>query len=54
MDVPLFLFIYAHCFILWFSVVFGPWYDHVKGWWEKKQTHSKLHYMFYEDLVEVN
>lgn len=41
-------------FILWISVVFGSWYDHVKGWWEKKQTHSKLHYMFYEDLVEVN
>ncbi|XP_040911310.1 cytosolic sulfotransferase 2-like isoform X2 [Toxotes jaculatrix] len=34
------------------KVVFGSWYDHVNGWWEKKQTYSKLHYMFYEDLVE--
>ncbi|KAI3357596.1 hypothetical protein L3Q82_016009 [Scortum barcoo] len=34
------------------NVVFGSWYDHVNGWWEKKQTHSKLHYMFYEDLIE--
>ncbi|XP_035500247.1 cytosolic sulfotransferase 3 isoform X2 [Scophthalmus maximus] len=33
-------------------VVFGSWYDHVNGWWEKKQTHSKIHYMFYEDLIE--
>ncbi|XP_034393860.1 cytosolic sulfotransferase 3-like isoform X2 [Cyclopterus lumpus] len=34
------------------KVAFGSWYDHVNGWWKKKQTHSKLHYMFYEDLVE--
>ncbi|CAN9515474.1 unnamed protein product [Ophioblennius macclurei] len=34
------------------KMVFGSWYDHVNGWWKKKQTHSKLHYMFYEDLVE--
>ncbi|XP_045911508.1 cytosolic sulfotransferase 3-like isoform X2 [Micropterus dolomieu] len=33
-------------------VVFGSWYDHVNGWWEKKQTYSNLHYMFYEDLIE--
>ncbi|XP_051759904.1 cytosolic sulfotransferase 3-like isoform X2 [Ctenopharyngodon idella] len=32
--------------------VFGPWYDHVNGWWEKKQTYSNLLYLFYEDLVE--
>ncbi|XP_048065039.1 cytosolic sulfotransferase 3 isoform X2 [Megalobrama amblycephala] len=32
--------------------VFGPWYDHVIGWWEKKQTYSNLLYLFYEDLVE--
>uniref|UniRef100_A0A667Y709 Sulfotransferase n=1 Tax=Myripristis murdjan TaxID=586833 RepID=A0A667Y709_9TELE len=36
------------------KMVFGSWYDHVTGWWEKKQTHSKIHYMFYEDLIEVN
>lgn len=35
------------------SVTFGSWYDHVKGWWEKKQTYSNIHYMFYEDLIEV-
>ncbi|XP_065103921.1 cytosolic sulfotransferase 3-like [Paramisgurnus dabryanus] len=32
--------------------VFGPWYDHVSRWWEKKQTYSNLLYLFYEDLVE--
>ncbi|MCI4381092.1 hypothetical protein PGIGA_G00247690 [Pangasianodon gigas] len=32
--------------------VFGPWYDHVCGYWEKKQTYSNLHYMFFEDMVE--
>ncbi|XP_020485105.1 cytosolic sulfotransferase 1 [Labrus bergylta] len=34
------------------KVVFGSWFDHVNGWWEKKQTHSKLLYLFYEDLIE--
>ncbi|XP_045911509.1 cytosolic sulfotransferase 3-like [Micropterus dolomieu] len=34
------------------KIVFGPWYDHVNGWWKKKQTYSKIHYMFYEDLTE--
>ncbi|XP_041802665.1 cytosolic sulfotransferase 3-like [Chelmon rostratus] len=34
------------------KMVFGPWYDHVSGWWKKKQSYSKLHYMFYEDMVE--
>ncbi|XP_017265225.1 cytosolic sulfotransferase 3-like [Kryptolebias marmoratus] len=34
------------------NVVFGSWYDHVSGWWKKKQTYPKLHYMFYEDLSE--
>uniref|UniRef100_A0A3B4WUH3 Sulfotransferase n=2 Tax=Seriola lalandi dorsalis TaxID=1841481 RepID=A0A3B4WUH3_SERLL len=33
------------------KMVFGS-YDHVNNWWEKKQTYSNLHYMFYEDLVE--
>ena len=39
----------------WFccSVLFGSWYDHVNGWWKKKQTHDKIHYMFYEDMIEV-
>uniref|UniRef100_A0A3Q3AVC9 Sulfotransferase n=1 Tax=Kryptolebias marmoratus TaxID=37003 RepID=A0A3Q3AVC9_KRYMA len=34
------------------KMVFGSWYKHVNSWWEKKQTYSKLHYMFYEDLTE--
>ncbi|XP_037334261.1 cytosolic sulfotransferase 3-like [Pungitius pungitius] len=34
------------------KLVFGSWYDHVNGWWKKKQTYPKLHYVFYEDLVE--
>ncbi|XP_068196960.1 cytosolic sulfotransferase 1-like [Antennarius striatus] len=34
------------------NMVFGSWYDHVNGWWEKKQTYSNLHYMFYEDMIE--
>lgn len=31
---------------------FGSWYDHVNGWWKKKETYSNLHYMFYEDMIE--
>ncbi|XP_068192572.1 cytosolic sulfotransferase 3-like [Antennarius striatus] len=34
------------------KVAFGSWYDHVNGWWKKKQTYSNLHYMFYEDMTE--
>ncbi|XP_040009056.1 cytosolic sulfotransferase 3-like isoform X2 [Xiphias gladius] len=34
------------------KMVWGSWYDHVNGWWKKKQTYSKLHYMFYEDMIE--
>ncbi|XP_061909587.1 cytosolic sulfotransferase 3-like isoform X1 [Entelurus aequoreus] len=41
-----------NAFVCLWSVVFGSWYDHVNGWWKKKQTYSKLHYMFYEDLIE--
>ncbi|XP_041655859.1 cytosolic sulfotransferase 3-like isoform X2 [Cheilinus undulatus] len=34
------------------KMVFGSWYDHVSGWWKKKQTYPQLHYMFYEDMIE--
>lgn len=36
------------------SVVFGSWYEHVSGWWEKKQISSNILYLFYEDLIEVS
>ncbi|XP_036388959.1 cytosolic sulfotransferase 3-like [Megalops cyprinoides] len=34
------------------KMVFGSWYDHVKGWWEKKKSNPKILYLFYEDLAE--
>ncbi|XP_066499515.1 cytosolic sulfotransferase 3-like isoform X2 [Hoplias malabaricus] len=34
------------------KTVFGPWYDHVSGYWERKMTYSNIHYMFFEDIVE--
>lgn len=36
------------------TVVFGSWYEHVRGWWEKKQSSSRILYLFYEDMIEVS
>ncbi|XP_025064535.1 sulfotransferase family cytosolic 1B member 1-like [Alligator sinensis] len=33
------------------KVAYVFWYDHVKGWWEKKQDHPIL-YLFYEAMKE--
>ncbi|KAM3617682.1 uncharacterized protein V6R79_009594 [Siganus canaliculatus] len=34
------------------KVVYGSWFDHVNGWWKKKQTYSNIHYMLFEDMIE--
>ncbi|XP_046518583.1 sulfotransferase 1C4-like [Equus quagga] len=33
------------------KVVWGSWYDHVKGWWRKKDSHPIL-YLFYEEMMK--
>ncbi|XP_050808339.1 sulfotransferase 1 family member D1-like isoform X3 [Gopherus flavomarginatus] len=34
------------------AVSFGSWYQHVRGWWEKRRE-QRLLYLFYEDMKEV-
>ncbi|XP_049919776.1 cytosolic sulfotransferase 3-like [Epinephelus moara] len=34
------------------KLAWGSWYDHVNNWWKKKQSYPKMHFMFYEDLIE--
>ncbi|KAM8941862.1 sulfotransferase 1C1-like [Lycaon pictus] len=33
------------------KLLWGSWYDHVKGWWNAKDQHPIL-YLFYEDIKE--
>ncbi|NXU78141.1 ST1B1 Sulfotransferase, partial [Oreotrochilus melanogaster] len=33
------------------KVAYGSWYDHVKGYWERRKDHPIL-YLFYEELKE--
>ncbi|XP_078508480.1 sulfotransferase 1 family member D1-like isoform X3 [Lissotriton helveticus] len=33
------------------EVAYGSWYEHVKGWWEKRKDNCIL-YLFYEDMKE--
>ncbi|KAG9350007.1 hypothetical protein JZ751_026360 [Albula glossodonta] len=34
------------------QLVFGSWYDHVQGWWNKRETYPRMLYLFYEDMNE--
>ncbi|KAK9397409.1 hypothetical protein NXF25_020770 [Crotalus adamanteus] len=34
------------------AVAWGSWFEHVRGWWEAKNSHPIL-YVFYEDIKEL-
>ncbi|KAJ8414165.1 hypothetical protein AAFF_G00050350 [Aldrovandia affinis] len=34
------------------QLVFGSWYDHVQGWWNKRESYPRMLYLFYEDMKE--
>ncbi|XP_032853664.2 sulfotransferase 1 family member D1 isoform X4 [Tyto alba] len=34
------------------KVAYGSWYEHVRGWWEKKKE-KQLLYLFYEDMKKL-
>uniref|UniRef100_A0A8C9WTT1 Sulfotransferase n=1 Tax=Scleropages formosus TaxID=113540 RepID=A0A8C9WTT1_SCLFO len=36
------------------QLVFGSWYDHVQGWWEKSRSYSRICYVFFEDMREIS
>lgn len=33
-------------------MAYGSWYEHVRGWWEKRRE-KQLLYLFYEDMKKV-
>ncbi|VTJ92300.1 Hypothetical predicted protein, partial [Marmota monax] len=33
------------------DVAYGSWFNHVKGWWKKKEEHPIL-FLYYEDMKE--
>ncbi|XP_036402417.1 cytosolic sulfotransferase 3-like [Megalops cyprinoides] len=32
------------------KLVFGSWYDHVQGWWDRGESYPRMLYLFYEDM----
>lgn len=44
---------FTRCIYIFPSVVYGPYWQHLKEAWEKKDN-PNLHFLFYEDLKENN